>query len=552
MNVRCVTVIIYQVKIRGKIKMYTDELEYKKMEQSSLYYTKSTWGLVPQPVKPQYQKQFAEGLKLKWKEWDAFCLTVTKEWFGDYIDGAHLTWQQSLVLYGVDKAVAGECSMRISIVSGHGIGKSMVLSILILWFLFIHPYAQVACTSPGKEQMYDVLWKELKKWIDRMPAEMAQMYQWESSHVRMREASETWFARAKTASKENTEALAGVHADWVFIAVDEASGVDEAIFETMEGSLTSGNILVFLISNGTRSDGYFYDTHPHGKNNEEKHDSERWQNYSFSSLDSPRVDQKYVDAIVAKYGADSEQYNIRVLGKFPKSGIMDDAGYVPLLEEKNIYTQPDFHDAITFSTLSILGVDPAGEGDDKTSWVIRDNFKARKVHEEAKSTPQSIAERTLTLMNLYEIQSHNVVVDSFGVGADVGKHIAIASRGRVNVTTVNVGETCERELDQELYINKRAEMYYKLKKWMQSGGEIVENDNMKNELLTIRYKRALNGKIQIMSKLDMRKKYGFKSPNDADAFALTFLRDIPKVSEAERARAQEIADNQDFDPFAVL
>lgn len=556
MNVPFAIIIIYPVRTLGRIKindMNPDALEYKRMEASSLYYTQVTWGLVPQPLKPEYYYRFQAGLTLKHKEWDAFCATVTKDWFMPYQDGMHLTWQQSLVLYGVDKAVRGECSLRISIVSGHGIGKSMILSIIILWFLFIHPFSQVACTSPGKEQMYDVLWKELKKWIDRMPPQMAALYEWQNSHVRMKEASETWFARAKTASKENTEALAGVHADWVLIAVDEASGVDEAIFETMEGSLTSGNILVFLISNGTRSEGYFYATHPHGKNGEEKHDSERWQNYSFSSLDSPRVDQKYVDGIIAKYGADSEQYNIRVLGKFPKSDMMDDSGYVPLLNENSINFQPDFGELVTFSTLSVMGVDPAGEGDDKTSWVIRDNFKAKKIYEEAKSTPQSIAERTLTLMELYGISDRNVVVDSFGVGADVGKHIAIASRGKANVYTVNAGEVCQREIDQELYINKRAEMYYKLKKWMQSGGEIVQNDNVKTELLTIKYKRALNGKIQIMSKLDMRKKYGFKSPNDADALALTFLRDIPKVAEQEVERARQIAEGEeDWDPFAVI
>lgn len=532
--------------------MQLDAIEYAKMEASSIYFTWVTWGIVPQPLKPEYQKRFDEGLKLQHKEWDAFCATVTKDWFQEYRDGVHITWQQSLVLHGVDKAVRGECSLRISIVSGHGIGKSATISILILWFLFIHPDCQVACTSPGKEQMYDVLWKELKKWIERMPASMGNMYEWQTSHVRMKEAPETWFARAKTASKENTEALAGVHADWVLIAVDEASGVDEAIFETMEGSLTSGNILVLLISNGTRSEGYFYETHPHGKDNEEKHDSERWQNYSFSSLDSPRVDQKYVDGVIAKYGSDSEQYNIRVLGKFPKSDIMDDGGYVPLLNAAQINTQPDFGGAIIFPGITILGVDPAGEGDDKSSWFLRDNFKCKKIHEEQKSTAKSVAERTITLMTEYEIAPRNVVVDSFGVGADVGKEIAIATRGRANVTTVNVGELCDRETDQELYINKRAEMYYKMKKWFQQGGELVDNENAKKEIGTIKYKRALNGKIQIMSKVDMKKKYGYKSPNDADALALTFLRDIPRVSKQDMERARQIAEGaEDFDPFSV-
>ena len=488
---------------------------YNEMEKSSLYFVKQVWNLTPQKLKKEHKQAFLDGLKLKGKEWDGFTRNVRKDWFEPFEEGKNITWQQALILFGVDKAIRGDIPLRISIVSGHGIGKSMTLSLLILWFLFVHPEAQIACTSPGKEQLYDVLWKEIKKWIDRAYPSIGQMYEWESSHIRMKESPMTWFARAKTASKENTEALAGVHADWVMMAIDEASGVDEAIFETMEGSLTSGNILVFLISNGTRANGYFFDTH--------HKDSARWQNYTFSSLDSPRVDVKYVNGIIEKYGIDSIQYAIRVLGQFPKEDGMDDSGYVPLLQDQSIRTQPDFGQGLTFSEDAILGVDPAGDGDDKTSWVIRDTFKAKKLCEEAKSTSKTIAERTMTLMMEYGIKPHNVIVDAFGTGHDVGKEIALASRGTINVTTVNTGEKCATEVDQDLYLNIRAECFYKAKMWLQSGGEIVENGNFKDELKGIRYKRNLAGKIQIMPKLDMKKKYGLKSPNDADAFSLTFL-----------------------------
>jgi len=504
---------------------------YNEMEKSSLYFVKQVWGLTPQKLKPEFKQQFLDGLKLKDKEWDKFTIKVRPEWFLPFEEGKNITWQQALILFGVDKAIRGDIPLRISIVSGHGIGKSMTLSLLILWFLFVHPEAQVACTSPGKEQLYDVLWKEIKKWIDRAYPSIGQMYEWESSHIRMKESPMTWFARAKTASKENTEALAGVHADWVMMAIDEASGVDEAIFETMEGSLTSGNILVFLISNGTRANGYFYDTH--------HKDNARWQNYTFSSLDSSRVDKKYVTSIVEKYGVDSIQYAIRVLGQFPKEDGMDDSGYVPLINEQHIHTQPDFGSSLTFSEDSILGVDPAGEGDDKTSWIIRDNFKAKKLCEEQKSTSKTIAEKTMTLMLEYGIKPHNVIVDAFGTGMDVGKEIALASRGTINVTTVNTGDKCESERDRDVYLNKRAMCFYEAKKWLQAGGELVENGNFKEELLGIRYKRNLAGLIQVMPKLEMKKRYGLKSPNDADAFSLTFLVPDGSYDPMEKERVEE-------------
>lgn len=487
-----------------------------RLQASSLYFVEFMWGLVPQPVKEQHRESLEAILKLEGDDWEDAKKEISSHWFGAFEKGKHVTWQQFLVLKGIDKAMAGKARKKVSIASGHGIGKSAMVSWVILWFLFCHYDAQVPCTAPTADQMYDVLWKELSLWINRMPDNVKAKYDWATDHIRMTESPNTWFARAKTSSKENSEALAGVHSDNVLTVADEASGVEEQIFNTAEGSWTSGNILVLLISNPTRINGYFYDTHHKLK--------KTWQCFRFSSIESPVVDSDYEAKIAERHGRDSAEYGIRVLGVFPKEDSMDDSGYVSLLTEKNINEIPS--EGVVFSGVSIMGVDPAGDGKDKTSWLIRDNFKAMKITEERKSNPKTIAEKTLTLMTEYNIKMEDVVVDSFGVGADVGKEIALATNGKVSVTTVNVGEPCDSDEDKELYLNKRAEYYWKAKKWLHAGGEIVENKNFKEELLEQKYKRNLRGKIQIMPKVDMKKKYGYDSPNDADAFSLTFAREI--------------------------
>lgn len=521
-----------------------DALEYTKMEMSCLYFIRQTWGLIPQPVRAEYLTRFKLGLLMRGKAWDTFVKSVRPYWFEDYIEGLHMTWQQALICYGIDKALRGHISLRISIVSGHGIGKSTLLSWLILWFLFVHPEAQVACTSPSKEQMYDVLWKELKKWIDKMIPEMGAMYLWESSHIRMKEDPNVWFARAKTSSKENTEALAGVHADWVLIAVDEASGVEEPIFETMEGALTSGNILVFLISNGTRSLGYFFDTH--------HKDKDRWQNFSFSSLDSPRVDQKYIDGIVAKYGTDSVQYAIRVEGKFPDEGIMDDKGYVQLFNDADLHLVP--FDSGWRPVGRVLGsLDASGEGQDTSEWAIKDRMRAMIVASEEISTPSSMAIKSVTICDKYEIDPIDFIIDNFGKGADVGMEIAlITSKAKRpwRVYPVNVGDACDDDTDKLLYINKRAECYYKMMKWCRAGGELVMSERLKDEMLSIRFRRTANGRIQIMDKVSM-KKLGFPSPNKADALSMLFLRPDNLEKRSLLGDRQEEAKKK-FDPYNAL
>ncbi|MBP9771423.1 MAG: hypothetical protein KBD16_00650 [Candidatus Pacebacteria bacterium] len=493
-----------------------DVLEFGKMQSSPLYFIKQVWGLSPQPVLPSHTLQYQQGLLTKGEEWRAFCSSVRPDWFAPYHNNEHITWQQSLVFHGIEKSLRHELHPRISIVSGHGTGKSTMLSWIILWFLFVHPDSQVPCTAPTASGLFDVLWKEIHKWLSKMPPQMQALYEWQTTHVRMKEHPEIWFARAKTSSKENTEALAGVHADWVAPIVDEASGVDEAIYETMEGSLTSGNILPILVGNGTRSIGYFYDTH--------HKDKARWQTYSFSSLDSPRVDVRYVQGIKDKYGDDSVQYAIRVLGEFPDEGIMDDKGYVQMFSLSDIHLVPyDFN--WTPIGRTVMAMDASGEGQDVTAWAVRDTARAAIVAEEQISSAKGMAVRTITLCDKFHVKPEDFIVDAFGSGHAVSQEIALATADQGKpwrVTPINSGEPSEEDTDRAQYINKRAEAYAKLLKWFRQGGEVMDSERLKDELLSIRFRRTQNGRIQIMSKLEMRR-LGLPSPDKADALSYTML-----------------------------
>lgn len=496
--------------------MNPDVVEFGKMRVSPLYFISRVWKMIPQPVYPDFEERYSAGLLTKGDEWRKFCADVKQEWFVQYVEKKHITWQQSLVLYGIEKALRGEIPTRISIVSGHGTGKSCTLSWIILWFLFVHPMSRVGCTAPSADQMYDVLWSELKKWIDKMPPQMGALYEWQTTHVRMREAPNEWWARAKTASKENTEALAGVHAPWVLIAGDEASGIDEKIFETMEGALTSGKILIFLISNGTRNEGYFYDTH--------HKDKARWQTYSFNSLQSPIVKQSFIDDIINKYGNDSVQYAIRVLGQFPAIGMMDDKGYVQLFSESDIHIVPFDNDWKPVGRV-IAALDAAGEGQNSSAWAVRDRQRAAIVAEEQVSTAGGMAVHSMTLIEKYGVKYEDFIIDAFGSGHAVAQEIALATARLPvpwRVRPINSGEACDDDVDKNQYINKRAEGYYKLLKWFRQGGEIMASERLKEELLSIRFRRSGNGRIQIMSKVDM-KRLGYPSPDKADALSYTML-----------------------------
>ncbi len=454
-----------------------------------------------------------------YKKWMASPREFVKDMWGltverdntKFIKGKHITWQQDDILEAVEKAINNKALKRVAVKSGHGIGKSTTLAWLILWFLFTHLDAQIPCTAPTENQMYDVLWKELAKWLKLMPIQIQGLYEWSNTYIRIKERPETWFARAKTARKEAPEALAGVHGDYVLFVIDEASGVPEEIFNTAEGALTNKDILVIMISNPTRLIGYFYEAfHKDGKN---------WQQLGFNSQQSPIVDNEFVQRILEKHGDNSDEFKIRVLGEFPSEEGIDEKGFVNLFTADEIkFTQDK-----TF-TQTRMGIDPSGEGQDETAWAVRDEFKGGIVGTERTSNPKSIAEKTLTLMEKYVSRPNNIFIDNFGVGANVAVEIALTPFA-YKVNGLNVGE---KPVD-ELFLNKRAEAYYAIKGWFRKGGSLVDNEDnkkLKDELLTVKFKRNLQGKIQIMSKLEMQK-LGIPSPNKADAFMLTFTNIKP-------------------------
>ena len=570
-------------KFLGNIHPHDVTLAAKQLinyTASILLFIKDMWGLVPQGIKPEYKDRWETVQRATGETWEVMSQEVTADWFGnpldpadrggdwvwyDYQKGKHITWQQTLILLGIEKANADEAKRHLSIRSGHGVGKSSTCSWIILWFLYCYFESQVPVTAPTSHQLHDVLMKELSIWIGRMPEEIQNVYEWQTGYVRMRYSPNSWFARARTATKENTEAIAGVHAEHVMIICDEASGVPEQVFNTAEGALTSGNTFVILISNPTRIDGYFYDSHH--KN------SADWQLFGFTCEESPIVDRAYVSRQKTRHGEDSDEYKIRVKGVFPDEGIMDDSGYIQLMPENRILVLPKIGDPV-FTGRKILGIDPSGEGKDSADFVVRDRFRAICMVKLTTTNPKEVAQTGLTLIDRFNIKPEDVVIDSFGIGADVAKEIALASNGKFDVYSVLVGNhpieeekyngarfrRNEDELDDskgDLYLNIRALMFFRARKWIVTGGIIVDNsvDNspFKNQLLVIKYKRSLQGnKIQLMSKKEMLK-LRIPSPNTADAFALTFLRDLNEDQQTEEEKKRiEREEREVDDRFSVL
>lgn len=481
---------------------------------SPIPWVEDMFGLVPQPLR----EGFVVGENTKLSDIDV-------RWFKDFERGKHITWQQWVILLAVERAVQDKAKRFISVASGRGVGKSCTMAWVLIWFLMCHKESQVPCTAPTSQQMYDVLWKEVAKWHQKMPFRYRELFEVESSYIRVKERPRTWFARAATARKEKPEALAGIHADDVAMLVDEASAVCDEVFITGEGTLTNENALLLMISNHTRLAGYFHES--------QKNAYGEFQTMQFNSEDSPVVDKVFIERMGRK-GLDSDEYRVHVKG-LPPNAAEEFKGYYPLIRK----------DDLRFSLMDelvqpiVLGIDPSGEGKNRTSFVLRDPFRAVQAGSYDNLKASEIAQKAVELQSKFKVLPDNTMLDAFGVGAETMNEFMAMRR---YVQGVLVGN---KPNDKTRFMNLKAELYWRMREWISKGGELSGTADQWGDIVNIMY-TSENSKVKIMSKR-MMIEAGYQSPDEIESLMLTFFREHYEIP-LENGEEQE----ERFDPYQCL
>lgn len=190
----------------------------------------------------------------------------------------------------------------------------------------------------------------------------------------------------------------------------------------------------------------------------------------------------------------------------------------------------------------ILGVDVARYGDDRTVIQYRQGIYTAEALAYSGLSTMEVANRVVAAMNRYDPDM--TFIDAGNMGAGVVDRVR--QLGYTKLSEVNFGE---RPMDETRYANLRAEMYFKAKAYLEQGGCIPNDPDLKGELASVEYKFTPTGKIILLPKEKLREITG-KSPDKADAFVLTFARPVNVVNIANQRRAEYI--NQHYDPLGDL
>lgn len=425
---------------------------------------------------------------------------------------------------------------RMAIASGHGIGKTAQISMVVDWGMSCFPDCKVVITANTEKQLMTKTMPEVTKWA-RM-AFNAHWFKITATRICAEgEKENTWRCDAIPWSENNTEAFAGLHNEGkcIIVIYDESSTIADNVWEVTEGALTDQNTVIVWLAfgNPTRNSGRFRECFGRF--------AHRWRTRHIDSRTVEGTNKEQLGQWVEDYGEDSDFVRVRVRGEFPRSGSMQfiSGDSVDLARRAEAASFRD--DPLT------MAVDVARFGDDAT--VI-----SHKRGRDCRSIPwdklrgadtMQVAARVADLWQRYK---HDVVfVDGGGVGGGVIDRLRML---KVPVIEVQFGSKADRAASTGegpvIYANKRAEMWGYLRDAM-PGIAIPDDPDLAAELTSVEYGYVMrDGKDAILleKKSDMKRR-GLASPDMADSLAMHWAYPVMRSDHLE-----QLAPHVMRDPYA--
>lgn len=435
------------------------------------------------------------------------------------------------------------CRSKVAIKSGQGVGKTAFEAATFLWFLTCFNDARIVCTAPTKQQLNDVLWSEVAKWMAGSPL-LDMLLRWTKTYVYVKGYEKRWFAVARTATKP--ENMQGFHEKNMLFIVDEASGVADPIMEAILGTLSGANNKLLMCGNPTRTSGVFYDAF-HA-------DCALYAFRTVSSRASRRTNKDNIQSLIRKYGEKSNVVRVRVDGEFP---LQEDDVFIQLewitgsiQTEMTDQTakalgcyQDDagrkIHDISGVKRIEI-GCDVARFGDDKTCIGYRVNEVAKyykKYHgKDTTATAGNISALYLDLKQRFRWTGRiPVKVDDGGVGGGTVDQLRAMKRAHpdtydtMDIIPVNFGVPIRRHI---YYYDTTTFMMSVLRDLIQpfddqgtpKAPELILPDDadLIAQLSSRKYSFVSGGKQKVESKKEMKER-GLPSPDEADCMLLVCL-----------------------------
>ena len=467
--------------------------------------------------------------------------------------------------YGVD---ADKPKRQCLIPSGHGLGKTRLLAVAILWMLITHMYSFTLCTGPSAAQLTGRLWSEVRKLYRRLKTYWPDIARdWEIQGEKITHVNPDygdWTAVARTARPEKPEALQGAHAldeddadgqladifgdefisqatGGILVIIEEASGVDDSIRQTLEGALSEEGARLLAPGNPTRPDGWFATdlekTNRYAVHKLDCRESDRSRTYSLPWRDTAGtvhhltingfVSPTYWNNILEECDGDedADYFRVRVKGEPPRSAFEacikthwieaaqnrqsdNDSQYQPVVISLDFGLTSDKHGLAAIQGFNML---------DGQEWLCK---------QDPEQITLEAAHKAIDAQRLFN--ARYVIGDSNGVGRGAMEYLTSYYRKNNPSVTVIHFNAGAGALDRKRYFRRRDEMWHKYgREWLANPRcSLLNVPGLKAQLTAPGYHEDTSNRIFVESKKDLKKR-GIPSTNLADALLQGLMVHIP-------------------------
>lgn len=458
-----------------------------------------------------------------------------------------------------------------AVMACHGPGKSFILARIMAKWIDEHPEGEafVVSTAPTSAQISAILWRELIK-THKKGGLVGRIVSSGFPEWKLPDGEIVGYGR-KPADYDDA-AFQGIHALHVLVVIDEASGISQKLFDSVDALVTNTNGRVVAIGNPDDPTSHFAEIcKPDSGWNVIRIDGLRTPNFNRETvlgLECPQckrvgssetllarlfreeaipfstepIPDDLVPRLVhplwveerlhrwvgratqaqsiSKMASQSALFTAKVRGLFPTSA---SEGVIPLgWCEAAMQRWQDWFDAGQKPPSGVArhGVDVAGKGDDETAIAIRVGNVTLEVRKYRHADTMEVASYVTAAMNPYREMEPIAIVDAIGIGAGVVDKLREMDEP-VHPFTASGSATHLTDRSGEFkFADLRAAAWWNMRELLDpSRGSTIMIPNsevLKADLTTPRWKLLAGAKIRVESKDDLKERLG-RSTDEGDA-----------------------------------
>lgn len=424
---------------------------------------------------------------------------------------------------------------RMARASGHGIGKSAFISMVIDWGMSTCEDCKIVVTATTDTQLRTKTWPEVGKWRrlsivnDWFTTNATSVISNDQTH------NKSWRADAVPWSEHNTEAFAGLHnkGKRIILIFDEASGIADKVWEVAEGALTDEGTEIIWIAfgNPTQNTGRFAECFTRFRH--------RWNCKQIDARTVEGTNKAEQEKWAEDWGEDSDFFRVRVRGEFPRASELQliPQDWVAAARKRPVYS--------TMRDGLVMSIDIARGGADNNVIRFRRGMDTRSIRKVVIPGSETRDTTKFALKACTMIDEHNpdcVFVDSTGVGGPVADQIR-KLRPNAVVIDINFGA----KSPDPKFGNMRTYMWWMMREALRAGLAIEDDPDLERELTAPQYTSDAKEVVWLEKKVDIKKRLGM-SPDDADALCLSYAMPIMRNEHKEGQNADGVV--TDYDPYA--